>query len=43
MTDAEVDPAKGVDLLIAHLVGLPEIVGNDDIAGIGSRGVGAGL
>ncbi len=33
--------AQRVDLLIAHLVGLPEIVGDDDIPGMGTVGVGA--
>ena len=42
VADAEVDAAEGVDLLVAHLVGLPEIVGDDDIAGIRPRGVWAG-
>ncbi len=37
--DAEVDAAKGVDLLVAHLVGLPEIVGDDDVAGVGAGGI----
>jgi hypothetical protein len=41
--DAQVDAAQGVDLLVAHLVGLPEIVGDDDVAGTGAVGVGVGF
>ena len=41
--DAEIDAAQGIDLLIAHLVGLPEIVGNDDVSGTGTAGVGVGF
>ena len=46
MADADVDAAQGVHLLVAHLVGLPEIVGDDDLAGVrwveggGGRGLG---
>ncbi len=42
VADAEVDAAQGVDLLVAHLVGLPEIVGDDDVAGVGAGGVAGG-
>ena len=42
MADAEVDAAEGVDLLVAHLVGLPEIAGDDDLAGVGAVGGGLG-
>ena len=33
MADTKVDPAKGMHLLVAHLIGLPEIVGDDYVAG----------
>jgi len=39
VADAEIDAAKGVHLLVTHLVGLPEIVGDDDVAGGGTGGV----
>ena len=42
MADAQVDAAEGVDLLIAHLVGLPKILGDDNLAGMGAVG-GAGV
>ena len=32
VADAEVDAAESIDLLISHLVGLPQIVGDDDVA-----------
>ena len=34
-------PRRAWTLLVAHLVGLPEIVGDDDVAGVGAVGVGA--
>ncbi len=40
VADAEVDAAESVDLLVAHLVGLPEIVGDDDVSGVRAGGVG---
>jgi hypothetical protein len=36
VADAEVDAAEGVDLLVAHLIGLPEALGDDDLAGVGT-------
>ena len=39
VADADVDAAEGVDLLVAHLVGFPDVVGDDDVAGVGSVGV----
>jgi hypothetical protein len=39
VADAEVDAAEGVDLLVSHLIGLPEIVGDDDVAGVWAGGV----
>jgi hypothetical protein len=41
VADADVDAAEGIDDLVAHLIGLPEIVGDDDVAGVGTVGVGA--
>ncbi len=40
LTNAEVDAAEGVDLLVTHLVGLPEIVGDDDVARVWAGAVG---
>ena len=39
MADAEIDAAEGMHLLVAHLVGLPEIVGDDDVSRRGAGGV----
>jgi hypothetical protein len=39
--DADVDALESVDGLVAHLVGLPEVVGDDDVAGVGAVCVGA--
>jgi hypothetical protein len=39
VADAEVDATQGVDLLVAHLVGLPQIVGDDNVAGYRAGGV----
>jgi hypothetical protein len=41
VADTDVDAAQGVHLLVAHLVGLPEIVGDDDVAGVRTVCVGA--
>ncbi len=37
VADAQIDAAECIDLLIAHLVGLPEIVGDDDISRVWGR------
>jgi len=43
VADAQVDAAERVDLLVAHLVGLPEIAGDDDLAGEGALGGGSSV
>ena len=39
VADAEIDAAEGVNLLITHLIGLPEIIGDDDITGTWPVGI----
>ena len=42
VTDTEIDAAKGVDLLVTHLIGLPEMIGNDNLSGMGAGGIADG-
>jgi len=48
VADAQIDAAQGVDLLVTHLVGLPQITGDDNLAwgrtgGVVENGVGGGF